>query len=183
MKGLNILFPFSTLPFVYGALSKIIQYTRYINISRSTKLENLYVQSLGSIQVFPTPTLSEHTKSLFKESSLPYMFEKYELSSSFLVNFGDDLLSILTFTGLLVIAPGLKWLTRWLRNIHTTRLMINRMKLSLQNYVIGQIFESFMDIVFYSSLGFRTLSLEGKFSVMSFLAYLVCLAASGGSFI
>ena len=179
MKALNIVYPFNTMPFVYGTLSKNLQYTRYMNISRSTKLEELYQESLASVQIVPTPTLSNQIKSNFPQHSLPYMFEKYELPSSFLVNFGDDLLGILTFAGLMVLFWVMKWLARWIRNIPGSRFVVIWVKVYLQNYLLGQVFESFGDVMFYSVMEFRTLRIKEKYAWVSFVICLVCLGVCG----
>ena len=178
MKILNIFYPYSSIPFIYGALSKIIQYTRYMNISRTQNLENLYTQSVATVEIFPMPSLPERFTNDFHETELPYMFAKYELASSFMVNFGNDIVSIFVFMALMLVALLMKWLSKWLRNIHKARLLIIRAKVYLQNYVIGQVFEAFMDIVFYSAMECRTLALGEKLASLSFFVCMMCLIAS-----
>jgi len=177
MKAMNMAFPFSTMPFVYGALSKSLSYTRYMNISRSDKLEKLYSEPDDNVQMIPVPTLSEETKSKFAQHRLPEVFERYELPSSFLVNFGDDIMAVVMFIGLMIIAAVVKHFTKYLRNIRSPRFIAIHMKTWLQNYVIGQVFESFGDVVFYGVIEWRTLSLDDKYAWLSFIACLVCLAA------
>ena len=128
MKALSVAFPFSAMPFVYGALSKALSYTRHMNLSPSHEMEELYSEPDDNVQLFPAPTLSDETKDKFPQHRLPEVFERYELPSSFLVNFGEDILAVFMF---LLVAFIVNHLSRYLRNIQSPRFLAIKAKLWL----------------------------------------------------
>ncbi len=68
---------------------------RFLNVSRSDKLEEMFLLYADSdTNVVPWVGMPDSIQDSFPQHDLPYMFQKYEVPSSFITNFGDD------FTGL-----------------------------------------------------------------------------------
>jgi len=106
---------------------------------------------------------------------LPYMFEKYQLSSSFIANFGDSMISLSIFIGIMVVFWGLDYSCQWLRNMPILRKFAARGKITMQNYVISQFYGASGDIIFYTTLELRAVRLENKYATLSFASCFVCL--------
>jgi len=157
-KVLNIWTPSSALPFIYGQLKTSIIYMRYMNISRTTKLEELYqLYADTDMGAVPFITMSNSIKNAFPVELLPYMIRKYELPSSFIANFGDDLFGLAIVFGLLITSELAYFLTkRWNnKNLSTVKLILHRVSTTCQNFLVGSFGESVGPIIFYSTLEFR----------------------------
>jgi len=156
-KVTNIWSPADALPFIYGQLKISIMYMRYLNISRTEKLEELYQLYYDSdTSIIPWISMPSSVKDSFPTQNLPYMFKKYGLPSSFIANFGDDgmcLLIILAafLTVQLVYLPT----KRWLRGFGRFKLFLQRITVTLQNFLIGSFGESMGSITFYATLEFK----------------------------
>jgi len=82
---LNLWPPSDALPFIYGQLKASVMYFRYLNITRTQKLEELYQLFYDTdTSVAPFVSMSDSIKDASPNENLPYMFRKYSLPSSFM---------------------------------------------------------------------------------------------------
>jgi len=174
-KILNLWSPASSLPFIYGQLKTSITYMRYLNISRTEKLEQLYQLYLSSdTSVIPFLSMSPSIKDSFPNETLPYMFEKYDLPSSFITNFGDDLMGLLViFVAIFVSHLRNFFMKRYTRNFRILMLLLNRISLALSNFLIGSVAESLGPITFYGTLQFKNWNFEERYYLAS---PIICVA-------
>jgi len=166
---LNLWSPADALPFIYGQLKTSIIYMRYMNISRTNKLEELYKLYFDSdTNVIPFVSMSNTIKDAFPQGTLPYMFRKYSLPSSFIANFGDDLLGLLIIFGLFLLTKLTSFvINKWIRNLPTLRIILHRVYITLQNFFVGSFAESLGPIIFYATLEFRNSNHEEEYYILS----------------
>jgi len=154
-----------------------------MNISRSENLERVFQAEDDSGHYIPMPTMSESMQGAFESSSVPYVFERYGISSNFLLNQGDNLLGILTIFGLFVTMLLLQKGLFYIRNIPQARFVIRRLRFFFQNYFIGQFYQMLGDIVFSAVLELKTAELTDKYSLLSFIVCIICLIFGGALFV
>ena len=162
MKLLNLWSPSAAFPFIYGQLKTSINYMRYMNISRTEALEELYQLYVDTdMSAVPFITMSDSMKDAFPVEPLPYMFLKYELPSSFIANFGDDLMGLAVCFGVFITAKLVEILgKKRIQNIWILRI-IHRVSITCENFLVGSFGESVGPILLYTTFEFRNIS-RGK---------------------
>ena len=161
--------------YMFGSLMKLLEYTRYMNISHSDGLEILFQTISDSSNLIPMPSMSDEMQDAFENHSLPDVFARYDLPSNFMLNEGDDILAELTILGLFVLAWLLHKGVYYLRNVETMRSLVTKSRLFFQNYLLGQFYEMLGDVFFATVFEFRTLSLGDRYSWLSVTACVSCL--------
>ena len=177
-KVMNFWSPADALPFLYGQLKTSITYMRFLNVSRSDKLEEMFLLYADSdTNVIPWVGMPDSIQDSFPNYELPYMFQKYEVLSSFLANFGDDFtcltIVLILFT---VVKIALTILKKWMRNLPTVKHLLQKASNTLQNFFVGAFAEALGPIVFYTTMEFKN-STKGEegYSVLSPLACYLCI--------
>ena len=100
--------------------------------------------------------MSDSIKDAFPNENLPYMFRKYDLPSSFMANFGDDLMGLLIiFACLLTTKIGYFLVKTYIRNLPSLRTFLYKASLTFQNFFVGSFAEALGPILFYSTMEFR----------------------------
>jgi len=162
-------------PFMFGSLMKLLQYTRYMNVSHSERLEALFQTISDSPDFIPKPTMSNEMQGAFESHPLPYVFEKYGMSSNFMLNEGDDILGLLTylaiFASLWVMQKGIFYL----RNLPRMRSFVIKARFFFQNYLLSEFYEMLGDVSFAAVLELKTLNVHDRYSRLSLTACLGCL--------
>ena len=166
-------------PCMFGSLMKLLQYTRYQNVSHSDRLEMLFQTITDSSDYIPMPTMSNEMQNAFENHPLPYVFEKYDLNSNFMLNEGDDILGILTILGLFVLCWVMQRSVFYLRNVPTMRSLIVKSRFFFQNYLISGFYEMLGDVAFAAVLEVKTLDIHDQYSRLSFAACILCLFLGG----
>ena len=145
-----------------GLVSKIVQYTRYLDLIVSDDLKEIYSDWNTEILSIGFPNSLSHLLN-FKE--LPLVYARYDMDSAFLANFWSVLL---TFGGglFVFIVSKVVFLKSkegkfqdWLRRIMAGSV----------NFMIAQIYGCVDDILFYFVLDARTNRLNSHFSRTSLL--------------
>ena len=82
----------------------MLQYTKFINVTHTARLELMLKKSkLNTGFLFFAPKMTDTLKSKFKDEALPSVFVRYQIHSSFLVNFWNGLMSLAIVSGVLVL--------------------------------------------------------------------------------
>jgi len=96
--------------------------------------------------------------------AVPYMFEKYDVYSSFLVNFWENIVFLVILAALYLIVKLLEHVLSKYSTPKTLRVMI-------QNFIFTQLYSFYGDIVFFSTIEYRSLDPnEGIGATLSFLS-------------
>lgn len=181
-KIASIISPSNPTYITTGLLYQMLSYIRYMNITRSGRLEVFWAeQEPRADGIFPNAGFANRLKDHFENTELPYMFTKYDVQSNFIANYADSLFLLLIYSGVAFVLYLLIWLLRVVRNIPKIRGFMKFAKIILLNYFIGQIYMRSGEIVFYAAVSFRFVALNEGNKTLSFLAALCCLC--GGIFL
>lgn len=179
----NIAAPSASSPMMFGSLTKLIQYFRHLNVSRSDRLESVFLADEDSGNYIPMPTMSKRMKGAFERKTVPFVFDKYGVSSNFLINQGDNLLAIVTIFGVFIVVLLLQQGFLFIRNIPLLRFFIIKSRFFFQNYFLSRFYEILGDVVFCAVLELKTLSLDDKYALVSFLVCCFCLILGATLFV
>ena len=151
-------------------LAKMLQYTKFINITKSRRLSFFFKSSKMSsgFLTFIHP-MSANLRGRFRERILPAEFLKYKVHSSFLVNFWEGFLSFSIICGIYLPIRGLEWIAKYLNKSPKLQKGLQMIRFPIQNFLIIQFYNSFSDIVLFSLLNMKTLDFQTGTDTVSFL--------------
>ena len=159
-------------------LSKLLHHIRYIDVDFPEKLGNITIMR-GTNILSPRVIPSMFTKvtNWATRLSLPYVFEYYFLPSSFLANFGDDLILL----AIIIAASVISFLFEKIfsrTGCSRFKTFFNRLRVLTQwNLPIMVIVQNTGDIFFFAVIEFKTLDLtQVAPSIVSFILCLIMLA-------
>ena len=154
-------------------ISKIVQNIRYLNISYSSKLlDTFQTWDTDIIAINPPDSLQNDIPS----KSLPYVFARYDLDPSFLSNFWLSLIMILGSLVVSIIFNVIRYLTE--NSLASTGLPYKSIKFTSRasvNFFLVQLYGSLDDIVFFSILEVKSMSLRSSLANLSFALTLLFL--------
>jgi len=148
-----------------------MEYLRYLDIempSRLLKISKSSGRSFISLKFgFEMPgSMKQH----FEKEDIPDVFEAYNLHSSFIVNFWEDLITILIFLFIVIIFTIFEKLLRMANKWHTFHGIIERMLIMVRFNVVLGIFAIYgPDIILFTSLQVRSNAFDSIWSVMSII--------------
>jgi len=154
-----------------GALTRIIQYSKFLNISFPEKLVLMFkAYNPASGVVSLIPKMSNEQKSRFRDEPIPYNFMAYGVHSCFVVNFWNFMLFLLILfavcAGCLIMEKLLKEVGIWIRKV----------RVILQNFWIVQLYNSSGDIILFSIVQFENNSWNSSSeSTLNFLIAILFL--------
>ena len=160
-------------------LSKLLSYTRYLNITHSARLEYMYQSyqpSFGALD-FPFIGMTTEMSSKFVYGTPPLVFGKYEVVSSFLANFWNGIASFAIFVAALICSKMLNWITSDAQKKYWVLLIVSKFKNMIQNYTVSQFYEGYSDIIMFFIIELRSAQFDGtahNFSIVLSLMYTVC---------
>lgn len=175
-KIASIISPSNPTYITSGLFFQMMSYIRFMNITHSGRLEvYLAFQDLRADIIFPNAGFLDNLSKHFTNKPLPYMFTKYGLHLSFVVNYANGLFLLLIYFGAVFLLLGLLWMARVLRNIPYIRSFLRITKIIMLNYFIGQVYMRYGEIVFYSGISFRFIALNDGNMTLSFLVAICCV--------
>jgi len=157
---------------------KIFSQIKYLNISYSGELQiALYTWLPSFVSLGLTPDIPEPILKEIPERHVPYVFKKYDVPSSFLVSFWENL-GIVVFAAILwMLLKGLELLL----NPKTVKLP-RKVRVLVQNFLITALFGVYGDLILFSVLEYRTLQFGWNLSLLSFLISITLFIAMFISF-
>ena len=165
----TIITPSNPTAAIIGSLAKIIEYSRYLNVSHSDALERMFHLEANPPGDVPMgPNMPPEIENTIECNQLPFMFAKYEIHCSFMVNQWDTLVSLVLMC-LLVIGI---WIVKYIvirKNIRRIFLtIIEKISLFSFNFVLGQFYGSVTDTFFFGALELRGARFNSFLSILSF---------------
>ena len=153
-------------------LSDMLQYLRYISISYPPKLQTV-LDSDDAFSISILPNIPSSLAAYFSNTTLPANFQKYDLPSSFFVNFWSPgvslLLTVMGFVAVLGIQKCSA--TGCCRKIHQHFV---KMKQAMKwNFMLVMFLSYYGQIVFCTSFELRTMSFSRLGPIISLI---LCLA-------
>jgi len=147
---------------------KIFSNIKYLNISYSVGLqEALLTWKSNFINLEFMPDMPMTIQDQIVNQPIPYMFEKYELESSFLMNFWNNLLLLVFLTMAFFIIRAIEFLIK----SKYSQKVLNRVlifRVMLQNFLLTQLYSVYGDVLFYSTLEYRSIDLREGLTSISF---------------
>jgi len=163
---------------------KIFSQIKYLNISYSGELQVALLTWLPSfVSLGLTPNMPQSMINEIPERSVPYVFEKYDVPSSFLINFWENLGVIVFVTMLWLLFNGLeRWLISAKKKPQITSIL-RKGRVMIQNFLITALYGVYGDLVMFSIIEYRTLVFGWNLSLLSFFVSVILLLAMFGSFL
>ncbi len=162
---------------------KIFSQIKYLNISYSGELQVALLTWLPSfVSLGLTPDMSGSMLDKIPEQQVPYVFEKYDVPSSFLINFWENLGVIVFVTVLWLLLKGLE---RLISSQHKPQIasIFTKSRVFTQNFLITALYGVYGDLVMFSIIEYRTMVFGWNLSLLSFLISVILLIAMFGSFL
>ena len=167
----SALTPGSSVNILASISGKIFSNIKFFNISYSTDLEIALLtwkSSLSSLlSVSVSIDMPKGVKENIKERPIPYVFEKHDVSSSFLINFWDNIPFLSMVALILLGALVLEWMFKMIKNRYLPVSMAETLRTVIQNFLIIQLYSLYGDIMMFTVLNLRTLKLEYNWSLVS----------------
>ena len=159
---------------------KIFSNIKYLNISYSDELQQALLNWKSNFLTLGFSTnMPDVIEERIVERSVPYVFEKYDVPSSFLVNLYQQL-SVLVI--ILLVFIGIKVLEWALKSFKTGHRIFYTLRIMIQNFIITQLYGLYGDLVLYSSLEYRSMNLKLGVTGLSFGLSVVLLGVMLGCF-
>jgi len=151
-----------------GALTKILQYSKFLRIKYPVKLILMFkaYNPASGIMSF-IPKMSDSMKGKFENEKIPETFAFYEVHSCFIVNFWSFMLFLVI---LLVVFVCLKFFEML---AISGRTWIRKIRVVLQNFWITQFYNCAGDIFLFSMIQFRDNYWTSAESALSFIVAIV----------
>jgi len=123
--------------------------------------------------------MPESTEDKIPERHVPYVFAKYNVPSSFLINFWENLGIIVFVTVLWLLFKGME-----LTFVSKSKawIIIRKTRVFIQNFLITALFGVYGDLVLYSLVEYRSFVFGWNLSLLSFLFSVILLIAMFASF-
>jgi len=161
------IFPLSAL------VSKTVQNTRYLNLSVTSDLTEIYHTWQTDLIPWEVPNAFSN-EDHFK--SLPSLFARYDLGSSFLVNFWPTLLNIGIGFTTFIICFSLQKFFHQAKYEGWAHFLVQKLVARSLNFSLVQAYACLDDIFFYLVLDAKTNSFNSFFSWASIICAVIFLA-------
>ena len=149
---------------------RIFTNIKFLNISYPVELLDAlesWGESFVSLGFLPDMPVSIKAKIVTRP--VPYMFEKYEVGSSFLLNFWDNTCFLIILTIALITVILLEFLCeKCFFNKYSVNSKLAVLRAMIQNFILTQLYSVYGDIVFYSTLEYRSLDFSLGLTGLSF---------------
>jgi len=171
--------PFGTTTFV--TFAKLVRYMKYINIKFPPRLERLRISGARTVLNLKLEIGVPHNyNNSFTKQTIPKIFEKSRLHSSFLVNFWQELISLSVLLGLAMILIMLEVSSKSYNCPLVQKLCQNFRYIFKWNLILVLFAINIDEVILYSALEFKTFHDDSVQSIISFLLglfmFLACLA-------
>ena len=154
---------------------KIFSQIKYLNISFSGELQIALLTWLPSlVSLGLTPDMPESMIEKIPERHVPCVFEKYDVPSSFLENFWENL-GVLIFTTISWLL--LKGIETYLSPQKKSRIasLTRKARVMAQNFLITALYGVYGDLGTFSIIEYRSLVFGWNLSLLSFMVSVILL--------
>jgi len=139
-----------------GALAKMLEYTRYFDVTRSARLEVFYKDRRsvpGTVLI--GPKMTNDTQKVVQNRKLPKIFMRYNLHSSFLVNFWDSLMTLLIVSAIVLFLLFLELIVVK-KYVAKHQPVSRKIRVAAQGFLTMQFYNVYAEMVLFSVLDFRS---------------------------
>ena len=156
---------------------RVFSQIKYLNISYAGELQvalRIWLPSFVSLGL--TPNIPESLIDNIPDRQVPYVFEEYDVPSSFLINFWESLGIVIFATILWMLSYGIELIINSQGKPKIT-LFTRKLRVIAQNFLISTLFGVYGDLVMFSIIEYRTFVFGWNFSLLSFIISLTLLIA------
>ena len=161
---------------------RIFSQIKYLNISYAGELQvalRTWLPSFVSLGL--TPNMPQSMIDKIPDRSVPDVFEKYDVSSSFLINFWESLGIVIFSTVMWILSYGTELILSSQKKSKIASI-IRKVRVFTQNFLISTLFGVYGDLVMFSVIEYRTFVFGWNLSLLSFSISLTLLIAMALSF-
>jgi len=165
----------SSGPTNFGFVAKIVRNIRYLNITVSDELQSAFYTWKTHSSFLGAP---QSWSSKQKSDPLPEVFERYQIESSFLINYWRSLIMALIGLGLFAIFKAVDYLySRSSKPPHWVSA-VRSVNVSASNFALAQIYTSLDDIIFFFTLDVKGKGVNSAFANFSFALGIMLLISA-----
>ena len=153
---------------------KIFSNIKYLNISYSYQLEQaLQTWKSSYLSLGFNSEVPDGVQAELGEGASPYVFEKYGVSSTFLINLWEPFLLLILLITIFGLIRILEWIIAIKNKASTYYRVLLKSRIFLFNFLLTQIYNVYGDVALFAILEFRSLDLSANLACLSFIVSLV----------
>jgi len=170
-------------------LAQMIQYIKYIDVDYPDDLQYAISTWDGDFMNFNsgsldlTPSSFEHYGSSYGPLPSPITMYDYDIDSSFLMNFWDQLIPIYFICAVLIFMRFLEVIVTKRAQSKLTKKIMRQLRIGVQGLLITYLYNDFGDIFFFAILSFRTTKKATALTIMNILVSVLFIALAIGALI
>ena len=151
--------------------SKLLHHIRYLDIPMPQELKNITIaREMNILSLRTSRGLFTKQVKHSLESNMPHIFQRNNPNGSFLTNFMQDLFTVLVIVGSGVLSLIFEKASAW-RGLPRLQAIFHKYRtLALWNLLLILITTDIGDIIFFSTIEFRTYKLMTTWSTVSLVA-------------
>jgi len=154
---------------------KIFSQIKYLNISYSGELKvALLTWKTSFVSLGLTPDMLQSMIDKIPDRHVPYVFEKYDVPSSFVENFWENLGVIVFVTVIWLLLKSVEYMISPKKRPRMTSIT-RRIRVMVQNFLITALYRVYGDLVMFSIIEYRTLVFGRNLSLLSFITSILFL--------
>jgi len=147
---------------------KIFSNIKYLNISYPEELlEAFKTWNPNFITLGFDMDIPDSIKERIVSQPVPYMFDKYEVESSFLINFWEISSVLVIVTLIFGLMRLFEYLSKRLKKKFLPYSVCKSVRVSGQNFLFTQLYNVFGDLIFFSILEWRSMNIKTDFTWLS----------------
>jgi len=174
-QAANMISEGSSISLSAAVSGRIFSQIKYLNISYSGELEMALLTWLPSfVSLGLTPDMPPSFIDKFPERHVPYVFEKYKVPSSFLINIWESLGIIVFVTVLWLLSKLIQHLVSPTDNPLTAKIA-RKARVMIQNFLVGALYGVYGDLVLFSIIEYRTLVIGWDLSLLSWIISVILI--------
>lgn len=154
---------------------RIFSQIKYLNISYSGELQVALLTWLPSfVSLGLTPDMPPSFIDRFPQRHVPYVFEKYDVPSSCLVNIWESFGIIVFVTALLLISKGIEHIVSPKDNPRLAPIT-RKARVMVQNFLVTALYGVYGDLVLFAIIEYRTLEFGWNLSLLSLIISMILI--------
>jgi len=162
---------------------KIFSNIKYLNISYPDELlEAFETWDPNFITLGFQPDIPPSIRDRIVDQPVPYMFSKYEVESSFIINYWQVVSVLVIVAFFLLCFRVFEHITLKIKKKYLPHSFFKGLRVTGQNFLFTQLYSVFGDLIFYTILEWRTLDPKTYLSWLSIIVSIILYGIMIGCF-
>ncbi len=161
---------------------KILTNIRYLNITYSSKLQAVFDTWTTSVISFGLDfDMPENLESTLPTRHVPFVFKRYDIPSSFLENFWNNILVLLGVLSIFVFLKTVEYFSQ--KSVQSSfKAIIKTCRIYIQNFFVTLLCGIYGDALLFSLIEYQSIQLEWNLALLSFATSIFFLLLTALSF-